>query len=55
MCTSPLYSSRSTFCISQCVLEGDPTLMRIGFNVMISFAAVVSHTEHEYSRPMPLQ
>merc|ERR1719221_1998893 len=45
MCTSPVYSSRSTFCISQCVFEGEPTLMRIGFKVTISLAAVVSHTQ----------
>merc|ERR1719330_1915263 len=55
MCTSPVYSSRKTFCISQCVFEGEPTLMRMGFKVTISLAAVVSHTEQEYSRPMDLQ
>lgn len=45
--TSPVYSSRSTFCISQCWFEGDPTLINDGFNVTISFAAVVSQTSHK--------
>merc|ERR1711972_713864 len=55
MWTSPEYSSRSTFCSSQCWFEGEPTLMRTGFKVTISFAEVVSQTEHEYSSPMLLQ
>ena len=47
MCTSPEYSSRSTFCISKCWLDGEPTLIRSGLIVTISLAEVMSHTEHE--------
>ena len=47
ICTSPVYSSRSTFCISQCWFDGLPTLIRSGLSETISLAEVVSQTEHE--------
>ena len=44
MWTMPLYSSLSTFCISQCWFDGEPTLINGGFREAISFADVVSQT-----------
>eukprot|EP00967_Tisochrysis_lutea_P050986 scaffold62824_cov35-Tisochrysis_lutea.AAC.1 len=36
-----------TFCISQCWLDGEPTLIKSGLSETISLAEVVSQTEHE--------
>merc|ERR1719353_1391497 len=55
MWTMPLYSSLSTFCISQCWFDGEPTLINGGVKDAISFADVVSQTEQEYSNPISSQ
>ena len=55
MCTSPQYSSRRTFIISQWRFDGDPTLIKSGFKETISRAEVTSQTEQEYPKPIESQ